>query len=105
MKRVFVCSPFASEDPSAQAANVQRARAICREVALAGHAPFAPHLLLPQFLDDGVDAEREVGLRAGLAWLPVADELWVYGPVLSPGMVREIREAEQTGIPVRRQPA
>ena len=104
MKRIFVCSPFASEDDALQAANVERARAICREIALAGHAPFAPHLLLPQVLDDGVEAEREVGLRAGLAWLPVADELWVCGPGLSPGMVREIREAEQMGIRVRRQP-
>ncbi|MCC6450503.1 MAG: hypothetical protein IT574_08080 [Candidatus Aureabacteria bacterium] len=105
MKRILVCSPFASEDPDVQTANVERVRTICRDVALAGDAPFAPHLLLPQFLRDDVVGEREVGLRAGLAWLPVADELWVYGAVISPGMVREIREAEAMGIPVRRHPA
>ncbi len=101
MKRVFVCSPFSSADAQVCRENVARAEAVCREIALAGDAPFAPHLLLPRFLRDDHPDERDLGIRCGLAWLPVCDELWVYGAE-SHGMRREIHGAQQMGIPVRR---
>ena len=101
MRRIFVCSPFASPDPSVLRENVLRAEAACREIALGGDAPFAPHLLLPRFLREDQPRERGLGIRCGLAWLPVADELWVFGEE-SQGMRREIYEAQQMGIAVRR---
>jgi len=97
VKRVFVCSPFRGD----VARNVVVARAACREVVLAGDAPFAPHLLYPEFLDDDVAAERALGIGAGLAWLAVADEILVVGEPTE-GMRAEIAAAETLGIPIRR---
>ena len=99
MKRIFICSPYAGDT----AANVARAVALCREIALRGDAPLAVHLFLPRALNDGDAAERTAGMSAGLAWLAVADELLVAGPV-SDGMLQEIEAASTLGIPVRRHP-
>ncbi len=96
MKRVFVCSPLRGD----VAANATVARAACREVARAGDAPLAPHLLYPTFLDDGDAAERALGIGAGLAWLAVADEVLVLGPPTD-GMATEIAAAKAIGIPIR----
>lgn len=99
MRRVFICSPYRGD----VSANVAFAMQICREVALAGDAPFAPHLLFPRWLDDEVPAEREAGITAGLAWLEVADELLVAGTVTD-GMRREIEAASELGIPITFRP-
>lgn len=96
MKRVFVCSPYRGD----VGANVERARRACRAVVAAGHAPLAPHLLMPQFLDDLAPVEREAGIAAGLAWLEVADEVWVFGEP-SPGMRAEIDRARRLGKTIR----
>jgi hypothetical protein len=97
VKRVFVCSPYRGD----VRANVALARRVCREVALAGDAPFAPHLLCPTFLADAIEAERTRGIDVGLAWLTVADEVLVVGEPTE-GMRREIEAADALGIPVRR---
>lgn len=76
------------------ACNQQRARELCHSVTLAGHAPYAPHLLFTQFLDDAKPAERALGIAAGKAFLQVCDELWFderYG--ISTGMKAEIELA------------
>jgi hypothetical protein len=97
MKRVFVCSPFRGDI----AANIAVARAACRHVLKEGDAPFAPHLLYPDVLDDSVAAERDRGIRAGIAWLPATDEMLVVGEPTE-GMRREIDAAQMLGIPIRR---
>lgn len=96
MRRVFVCSPYRGD----VAANVEIALAACREVLRAGDAPFAPHLLYPDILDDDVPAERALGIEAGRRWLAIAHEVLVVGPVTA-GMREEIAAAEVLGIPVR----
>lgn len=96
MKRVYVCSPLRGDVTAHHALAV----AVCRAVALAGDAPLAPHLYLPQALDDEDDEERRIGTAAGLSWLEVADEVVVAGP-LSAGMRREIEAASALGLPVR----
>jgi hypothetical protein len=157
MKRIFVCSPFRGDTLR----NIPFARAACRRIALAGDAPFAPHLLLPQFLFEasspldergtlrvsnagfgearhglawrgeargrmaitrarrtpgsrrfetsaspetatGRADERDLGIACGLAWLAVADEIHVFGNVITEGMAAEIAAAEQIGVLVRR---
>ena len=98
MELVFVCSPYSGDVDR----NVAYARDGCRLVLSADKAPFAPHLLYPQFLVDATPAAREEGISCGLAFLAVCDELWVmekYG--ISPGMKREIKEARRLGLPVR----
>jgi hypothetical protein len=96
VRRVFVCSPYRGDVP----ANVTLARKACGEVLRQGDAPFAPHLLYPEFLDDRDREERALGMAAGRAWLAAADEVLVVGPV-SEGMRQEIGEALARGIPVR----
>jgi hypothetical protein len=96
VKRVFVCSPYRGD----VAANVEIARAACREVLRQRDAPLAPHLHYPDLLDDEVPDERALGMSAGRAWLLAADEVLVVGPV-SPGMREEIDLARARGIPVR----
>lgn len=94
-RRIYVASPYRGDI----AANVALARRACRRLLLAGHAPFAPHLLYPQLLDDAVPAERRLGLAAGRAWLGVADEVRVYGEI-SPGMREELEDAALLGLPI-----
>jgi hypothetical protein len=96
VKRVFVCSACRGD----VAANVEVARAACREVLRVGDAPFAPHLLYPDLLDDDVPAERALGMEAGRRWLAMSHEVLVVGEVTA-GMREEIATAEALGIPVR----
>jgi hypothetical protein len=99
VKRVFVCSPFRGNVEH----NLALAEAACRLVLDHGHAPFAPHVLYPRVLDDTDPEQRAAGIRAGLAWLAVCDEVWVFGEPTS-GMRHEIAAARELGIEVRRVP-
>jgi len=94
MKRVFICSPFASDPYN----NVKRALMYCREAVLQGYAPYAPHAYLPQALDDTKPSERFLGMRAGLVFLDACDELWAfYDEAPSEGMKTEISQATAQG--------
>ena len=94
---VYVCSPF-SGDP---AGNAEKARNYCRFAADSGYAPFAPHLFFPQFLDDGIPEERELGLFMAIIMLTKCAELWVFGEQITRGMAQEIRKAESRGMIIR----
>ena len=62
--------------------------------------PVAPHLLFPQFLNEGIEAERQAGLAMGLELLLCCDEVWVFGETTE-GMASEIAFAVEQGIGVR----
>ena len=94
---VYVCSPF-SGDP---AGNVEKAQHYCRFAVDSGYAPFAPHLFFPQFLDDGIPEERELGLFMAIIMLTKCAELWVFGEQITRGMAQEIRTAESRGMIIR----
>lgn len=94
---VYVCSPF-SGDP---AGNVEKAQHYCRFAVDSGYAPFAPHLFFPQFLDDGIPEERELGLFMDIIMLTKCAELWVFGEQITRGMAQEIRKAESRGMIIR----
>lgn len=92
--RVFVCSRYAGD----VVRNIETAEKLCRMVALAGHVPFAPHLLYTRFLNDDDPAELEHGISLGLRFMDVCDEVWVYtGDGISDGMRREIEHAARLG--------
>jgi len=99
VKRVFVCSPYRGDIRE----NRALAQAVCRDVLLAGDAPFAPHRLYPGVLDDADPSERALGIGAAISWLAVSDEVLVVGEP-SEGMRQEIAAAETLGVPVRRMP-
>ena len=63
--------------------------------------PITPHLLYPQFMDDGSPAERELALFMGMVLLTKCEQVWVFGSVISAGMRTEIAKAERKKIPVR----
>ena len=94
-RRVYVCHPFAG-DPEG---NADQVRAICSSLADAGLLPIAPHVYLPQFIDEATGRERAMALCLELA--AACDEVRVYGGRITEGMRREIEHAEARGIPVR----
>jgi hypothetical protein len=94
-RRVYVCHPFAN-DP---AGNIERVRAISLALIAEGVLPIAPHLYLPQLVDEATD--REHALVLCLELLATCDEVRVFGNVVTEGMERELREAKRLGIHVR----
>lgn len=70
MRRVYVESPYGSNDPEIIKRNIMYARACVRDCILRGEAPFASHLLYTQdgVLRDEVPDERALGMEAGFVW-------------------------------------
>jgi sugar phosphate isomerase/epimerase len=100
--RVFICSRLRAPTPEGYAANIERAKRICRAAAAKGVEPYAPHLLCTQFLDDTDPKQREAGIRIGRAWMRVCQKVWVYAADgISGGMQGEIALARRLGKPVR----
>ena len=93
---VYIASPFAGDTEY----NIQRALGYCRFAVAKGRIPIAPHLLYPQFMDDGDKEERELGLFFALVLLGKCDELWAFGERISNGMAAEIAKARKRGIPI-----
>lgn len=99
MRRVILESPYAGDVE----ANTTYARCCLRDSLRRGEAPIASHLLYtqPGVLDDGVQAERQWGIDAGLAWRVVAEATVVYTDRgISDGMKYGVAVAEKAGIPV-----
>ena len=94
-RRVYVCHPFGN-DP---AGNIERVRAISQFLIDDGALPIAPHLYLPQLLDEAT--EREQALRFCLELVDTCDEVRVFGGRVTAGMKREVEYAKRRGIPVR----
>lgn len=96
-KTIYVASPYSGD----VANNVRFAQDACKAVLEAGAYPYAPHLYLTNILRDDIPEEREEGLKAGLAFLALCDELWVFGSRISAGMAGEIEAAKQMKKPIR----
>lgn len=97
MPRVFISSPFAGEVET----NVQNARRYCAFAVKNGYIPYAPHLFFPQFMDDTIPEQRELGMFMGKVFLDGCKELWAFGDRISPGMSEEISRAKERGIIIR----
>lgn len=93
---VYICSPFSGDIES----NRKNAADYCQYAMSCGVTPVAPHLLFPQFLDDSIPAQRELGMRMGLELMEKCDGVWVMGDVISKGMQSEIAYAKANRIPV-----
>ena len=86
---VYICSPYAGDVPH----NVENARSYSRFAVDKGYIPVAPHLLFPQFLNDRVPRERQLGLFFGNALMSKCSEVWVFGTQITAGMEEEIKRA------------
>ena len=91
-KKVFICSPFRGD----MEGNARKAAAYCRRAVEEGYLPIAPHLLFPQFLNEGIEEERRLGIAMGLELLDGCDEVWVFGEATE-GMAAEIASATEQG--------
>lgn len=85
MKKVFICSPYRGD----VVLNTANAIKYARAAILSGYLPIVPHVYFTQFLDDSIEAERELGIEAGIQLLNECDEMWIYGEP-SEGMKKEI---------------
>ena len=74
--------------------NVKAAQDYSRYAVDNGYIPIAPHLLFPQFLNDDILAERQLGLFFGDVLMSKCSEVWVFGSVISAGMEAEIKRAQ-----------
>jgi len=99
MRLVIIESPYAGF----VARNVAYARAAMVDCLKRGEAPFASHILYPHpdVLRDGVPEDRQLGIRAGLAWAEHADATVVYEDLgVTEGMLAGIEHAAKFGRPV-----
>lgn len=101
MKKVYICSRYRADDRHTVEDNVKRALSACNYAATKGYAPYAPHLYLPQCLDDNDPAERAAGMRIGQEFLKICDEVWQWGATVSEGMAAELALAKELGIPIK----
>ena len=100
MKKVFICSPFRAAQLHIRREYVAYAKALCRYALRCGLNPLAPHLFLPQVLDDMDPAARDLGMMCGRQWLEACDLIWIgiaFG--VSEGMQVEIERAKVLKIP------
>ena len=86
---VYICSPYSGEIET----NVEAAKRYSRLAVDKGYIPLPPHLLFPQFLDDDIPEERELGLFFGNILMSKCSEVWVFGERISAGMESEIKRA------------
>lgn len=86
---VYICSPYSGEIET----NVEAAKRYSRLAVNKGYIPLTPHLLFPQFLDDDIPEERELGLFFGNILMSKCSEVWVFGERISAGMESEIKRA------------
>jgi len=101
VNRVIIATPYKGKTESEIIANVEYARQAMMDSIRRGESPFAPHLLYPQVLDDGIRVQREMGMACGLNWIHAADNLIVYTDLgISDGMKAEIALANRIGLKV-----
>ena len=92
---VYICSPYAGDVEM----NAENARKYSRFAVESMAIPFAPHLLMPQYMDEGT--ERELALRMGIIFLSKCEQVWVFGERVSEGMAYEIKKAVNMGKKIR----
>lgn len=93
----YICSPYSGDIE----ANVKRTKEFCRYALDKGFIPLAPHLMFPQFMDDGKPSERELAMFMDMVLMGKCDIILVLGETISEGMKKEIDRAERRRKPVK----
>lgn len=102
-KRIFICSPYRARAPYTVEDHVRLLHRLTAATLGAGHAPFAPHDIYTNHLDDSDEVQRELGIAAGKVWLAVCDEVWAFVTEALPpttGMAHEIAYARSIARPI-----
>jgi len=101
MKKVFICSPYAGASDAMTMKHIQYARDLCKYAFRMNFAPFASHLIYPQFLDDKIPSQRVQGMNAGQVFMSVCDEFWIgIKYQISSGMKDDIDSGKLLHIPM-----
>jgi len=94
LERVCIETPLAGD----YATNTAYARACMLDALTRGEAPYLGHLLYPQVLDDQTPLDRDMGIRAHLAWMASADRVVFYiDRGVSRGMHLAVAEGRRLG--------
>lgn len=94
MPMVYICSAYSGDVEG----NTEKARRYSRFAVDAGKIPIAPHLLLPQFMEE--ESERELAMFMDIAILSKCREVWVFGKPTA-GMLNEITYAERKQMTIK----
>ena len=94
MPVVYICSPYSGD----VASNTEKAKRYSRYAVDQGAIPIAPHLLLPQFMDE--ETERDLAMFMDIAILSHCKELWVFGEPTA-GMQMEIAYAKRRQMTIK----
>jgi hypothetical protein len=97
---VYVAHRLGAPTAELRAANLAAATVWVKAIAALGFAPVASWILFAPLVDEGIFTVEEA-LAMDCALVERCDELWLVGPVLSPGMIRERDHAMAHAIPVR----
>lgn len=98
---VYICSPLSAPELSQMRENMHNARFYAKIVSHEfGCRAIAPHGFIPDYLDDNIPREREIGLQFGLSVLEISRAMVVCGSKISSGMLGEIKRAKELQIPV-----
>ena len=104
---VYLATPYTHPDARIRQARFEIANHVAAWIMRQGHSVFSPishshHIA--EHLPDDLLLNHEFWMDQDLPLLRVCNALWVYpanAAQTSKGVVREIREAEALGIPVR----
>ena len=101
-KLYYICSPYRADSQEKMKYNQRRAE-FYRKIAekIYGCRAIAPHSILPNMLDDNVEAERNLALRFGLDLLEVCDGIIICENIISEGMKKEIEKATELGLEIK----
>lgn len=100
-RKAYICSPLSAVTTEEMRNNMAAARWYMRVVSEKMDCrAVAPHAYLPEFLDDHDEAERNLALNFGLAYLDTCDMLVICGTRITQGMLGEIMHASKRGIPI-----
>lgn len=92
---VYICSPYSGDTEG----NTLKARRYSRFAVDKGAIPIAPHLLLPQYMDEAT--ERELAMLMDMVILDRCKEVWVFGDFISAVMQSEIDRAQKKQMTIR----
>lgn len=97
-KTVYIAHPVGGDVQG----NAKKILKICRQVHTEDTIPVAPYLVSIQYLNDDLEKERQLGIDANLECFKrkMIDEVWLFGPKISKGMMQEIILAHKLIIPV-----
>jgi len=101
MKKVFICSRYRPDERHTVEEAVNSALLACSVAIQHGYAPYAPHLYVPNCLNDDDPGDRTKGMEIGMEFLKACDEVWRWGFTVTDGMRSELDYAEKLGKPIK----